>query len=211
MSVPAQLSPLRPGSSVTASGVTGLVGFVLGLVAAVGMVVYAAWLAVAAVTSMGAAAQDVSGTVVGALHSTGAVQHSAAQQTRPSAATLLTPPTPAGATLAFDQLWVARDGNTIVVGVPAAGISALTGESMIQVPVTLTNNGERDWVPESTTFVGTLNNAPVPESTEGDWMYRSPIVPHTSVTLTKVFLSKPGQFGLKVSTPDGVALFAGQV
>jgi hypothetical protein len=82
---------------------------------------------------------------------------------------------------------------------------------MIQVPVTLTNNGERDWVPESTGFVGTLDNAPIPESTEGDWMYRAPIVPHTSVTLTKVFMSKPGQFGLKVSTPDGVALFAGQV
>ena len=220
MSVPAQLSPLRPGSGIpgsgmTTSGVTGLVGFVLGLVAAVGMVVYAAWLAIAAVTAVSGtgtvAAPDVSGTVVGALHSTGAVQHSAAQQARPSAATLPTPPTPAGATLAFDQLWVSRDGNSIVVGAPTAGISALTGESMIQVPVTLTNNGERDWVPESTTFVGTLNNAPVPESTEGDWMYRSPIVPHTSVTLTKVFLSTPGQFGLKVSTPDGVALFAGQV
>lgn len=211
MSVPAQLSPLRPGSAgITGSGVTGLVGFVLGLVAAVGIVVYGAWVAVAAVTSMGATAQDVSGTVVGALHSTGAVQHSVAQQTRPPAATLPTPPTPAGATLAFDQLWVSRNGNTIVVGVPTAGISALTGESMVQVPVTLTNNGERDWVPVSTTFVGTLNNAPVPESTEGDWMYRSPIVPHTSVTLTKVFMSKPGQFGLKVSTPDGVALFAGQ-
>jgi hypothetical protein len=56
-----------------------------------------------------------------------------------------------------------------------------------------------------------LNQAPVAESTEGDWMYRTPIVPHTSVTLTKVFLSKPGQFALKVHTPDGDASFAGLV
>jgi hypothetical protein len=42
-------------------------------------------------------------------------------------------------------------------------------------------------------------------------MYRTPIVPHTSVTLTKVFLSKPGQFALKVHTPDGDASFAGLV
>jgi len=214
VSVPAQLSPLRAGS-----GVTGFVGFVLGLLAALGTVVYAAWLAVAAVAAalgMGATAEDVSGTVVGALHSEGAmhstdaVRYSAAAQTRPPTAVLPTA-TPMGSTLAFDQLWISRNGNTIVVGAPTAGLSALTGESMIQVPVTLTNNGERDWVPESTGFVGTLDNAPIPESTEGDWMYRAPIVPHTSVTLTKVFMSKPGQFGLKVSTPDGVALFAGQV
>lgn len=212
MSVPAQLRPLR-------GGVTGLVSFVLGLVTAFGAVVYAVWLAVAAVagaSGMGATAEDVSGTVVGALHSqgamhsTGAVQYSAAAQTRPPAAAMPAA-TPTGSTVAFDQLWVSRDGNTIVVGAPTVGMSALTGEPMIQVPVTLTNNGERDWVPESTGFVGTLDNAPIPESTDGDWMYRSPIVPHTSVTLTKVFVSKPGQFGLKVSTPDGVALFAGQV
>lgn len=211
MAVPAQLSPLRGGS-----GFPGLVSFALGLVAAFGTVVYVVWLAVAAVAGMGATAEDASGTVVGALHSKGAthatdaVAHSAAAQTWPAAA-VLPAATPTGSTLAFDQLWVSRNGNTIVAGAPTVGISALTGESMIQVPVTLTNNGERDWIPESTGFVGTLNHAPIPESTEGDWMYRSPIVPHTSVTLTKVFVSKPGQFGLTVNTPDGVASFAGQV
>jgi hypothetical protein len=42
-------------------------------------------------------------------------------------------------------------------------------------------------------------------------MYRAPIVPHTSVTLTKVFLGKPGQFTLTVRSPDGDASFAGLV
>lgn len=198
MSVPAQLSPWRGGM--------GGVSFALGLMAAIGVIVYAIWLAVAAVAampSMGAAASEhVDGTLVRAIH------HKAPP---PPATALLAPPTPADATLAFDQLWVSRDGNTIVAGAPTVGISALTGESMIQVPVTLTNNGERDWNPEATAFVGMLNQAPVAESTEGDWMYRTPIVPHTSVTLTKVFLSKPGQFALKVHTPDGDASFAGLV
>ena len=195
MSVPAQLSPLRGG--------VGGVSFALGLVVAIGVVVYAVWLAVAAVAAlpaMGATPTDSS--------LVDAVQHSVA---RPAAATLPVPPTPTGATLAFDQLWVSRNGNTIVAGVPTVGISALTGESMIQVPVTLTNNGERDWKPEATGFVGTLNQALVAESTEGDWMYRAPIVPHTSVTLTKVFLGKPGQFNLTVHSPDGDASFAGLV
>ncbi|HEX6402606.1 MAG TPA: hypothetical protein VF003_05515 [Pseudonocardiaceae bacterium] len=211
MAVPAQLSPLRGGS-----GFPGLVSFALGLVAAFGTAVYAVWLAVAAVAGMGAAAEHASGAAAGAalhsgaMHATNAVAHSAPAQTRPAAA-VLPAATPTGSTLAFDQLWISRNGNTIVAGVPTVGVSALTGESMIQVPVTLTNNGERDWIPESTGFVGTLNHAPIPESTEGDWMYRSPIVPHTSVTLTKVFVSKPGQFGLTVNTPDGVASFAGQV
>jgi len=210
VAVPAQLSPLRGGS-----GFPGLVSFALGLVAAFGTAVYAIWLAVAAVTGMGAAAEHASGAAVGALHSgamhaTNAVAHSAPAQTRPAAA-VLQAATPTGSTLTFDQLWISRNGNTIVAGVPTVGVSALTGESMIQVPVTLTNNGERDWIPESTGFVGTLNHAPIPESTEGDWMYQSPIVPHTSVTLTKVFVSKPGQFGLTVNTSDGVASFAGQV
>jgi hypothetical protein len=62
-----------------------------------------------------------------------------------------------------------------------------------------------------TSFVGTLNHAPVPESTEGDWMYRAPIVPHTSVTLTKIFLGRPGQFTMKVSTPQETASFAGRI
>ena len=201
MSVPAQPSPLRGG----AGGLT----FTLGLVAAVGVVVYAAWLAITAVTaasSMGTtAAEHVSGTVVGAIHRGGAIhQGTAVRAASP-------PATPAGSTLAFDQLWISGNGNTVVAGVPTVGISAVTGESMIQVPVTLTNNGERDWNPASTGFVGTLNQAPVAESTEGDWMYRSPIAPHTSVTLNNIFLGKPGQFDLKVNTPDGVASFAGAV
>jgi hypothetical protein len=193
----------------------GAISFTLGLVAAFGLVVYATWLAVAAVAAvsgMGTAAENVSGTVVGAIQRDGAVQRIAAQRaaTRPAAGVPMAP-TPAGATLAFDQLWITRYGNTIVAGVPMVGISALTGESMIQVPVTLTNNGERDWMPEPAGFVATLNQAPVAESTEGDWMYRSPIAPHTSVTLTKVFLGKPGQFNLKVYTPEDVASFAGPV
>ena len=82
---------------------------------------------------------------------------------------------------------------------------------MIVVPVTLTNNCERDGNPVSTSFVGKLNHATVPESAEGDWMYRSPIVAHTSVTLTKVFAAGPGQFSFTASTPNGVALFSGHV
>ncbi len=209
MSVPVQPSPMRGG----AGGLT----FVLGLVAAAGVVVYATWLAIAAVAAasgMGAAAaQHVSGTVVGAIHRDGAIHHGtgAHPATKLPATALPAPPTPAGSTLAFDQLWISGNGNTIVAGTPTVGISAVTGESMIQVPVTLTNNGERDWNPVSTGFAGTLDQAPVAESTEGDWMYRSPIAPHTSVTLTKIFLGKPGQFGLKVNTPDGVASFAGAV
>jgi hypothetical protein len=193
------------------------VSFALGLVAAFGIVVYAAWLAitaVAAVSGLGeTAAENVSGTVVGAVQPDAAIQHIVAQRAahRSSAAGLPMPPTPASATLAFDQLWISRNGNTIVAGAPTVGISALTGESMIQVPVTLTNNGERDWSPEPASFVATLNQAPVAESTEGDWMYRSPIAPHTSVTLTKVFLGKPGQFNLEVHTPEGVASFASPV
>ncbi|MDQ3826633.1 MAG: hypothetical protein M3325_13200 [Actinomycetota bacterium] len=204
MSVPLQPSPLRGG--------TGGLTFALGLVAAVGVVVYAAWLAIAAVTAMGTAAQHVSGTVVGALHRDGSAHHSTgARPATAPPATVLPAPTPAGSTLAFDQLWISRNGDTIVAGAPTVGISAVTGESMIQVPVTLTNNGERDWNPASTGFVGTLDQAPVAESTDGDWMYRAPIAPHTSVTLTKVFLGKPGQFNLKVNTADGVASFAGAV
>jgi hypothetical protein len=208
VSVPVHPSSLRGG----AGGLT----FALGLVAAVGVVVYAAWLAIAAVAAasgMGAtAAQHVSGTVVGAIHRDGAIhQGTGARLVAPPVTVLPAPPTPAGSTLAFDQLWISGNGNTIVAGAPTVGISPVTGESMIQVPVTLTNNGERDWNPGSTAFAGTLNQAPVAESTEGDWMYRSAIAPHTSVTLTKVFLGKPGQFNLKVNTPDGVASFAGSV
>jgi hypothetical protein len=175
----------------------GVVNFALGLLFAFGTVAYVAWLAVAAVTAVGNAA--LSGNVV--------TERVAA----PPPVAGLPGPTPPGATLPFDHLWIFHDGNTIVVGTPTVGISALTGESMIQVPVTLTNNSERNWSPESTSFVGTLNHAPVPESTEGDWMYRAPIVPHTSVTLTKIFMSRPGQFTVKVSTPQETASFGGRI
>jgi hypothetical protein len=193
-------SPLRSGG--------GVVSFTLGLMVAFGMVAYVAWLAVAAVTAIGNAAQHVSGSVTGSVPHRDSVAERVAA---PLPVATLPGPTPPGATLPFDHLWISHDGNTIVAGTPMVGISATTGESMIQVPVTLTNNGERNWRPESTSFVGTLNHAPVPESTEGDWMYRAPIVPHTSVTLTKIFLGRPGQFTLKVSTPQETASFAGRI
>jgi hypothetical protein len=85
------------------------------------------------------------------------------------------------------------------------------GASVIQVAVTLTNNGDKEWSPVFTTFDGTLNRAPVQESSEGDWRYSMPIAPNTSVTLSKVFLGGGGQFSLAVSTSDGVALFTGRV
>lgn len=183
-------SPLRGG--------VGIVTFALGLLVAFGLVVYPVWLAIAAVATGDDAAEPVSSSIEQAA-------------VAPPATIALASPTPSGATLGFDELWVSGNGNTIVVGAPTVGISALTGEPMIQVPVTLTNNGEADWIPESTGFLGTLNHMPVPESSEGDWMYRSPIVPHTSVTLNKVFVGHPGQFTLKVSTPHGIAAFTGQI
>jgi hypothetical protein len=180
----------------------GIVNFALGLLVVFGLVLYGAWLIVAAVSAITGSDQPsaVSDSV------TGSTQHSAAL---PPVRTL--EPTPSGSTLTFDQLWISGDGNTIVAGAPMVGISALTGESMIQVPVTLTNNGEQNWSPESTAFLGTLDRAPVAESTEGDWMYRTPIVPHTSVTLNKVFVGTPGQFGLTINTPHGIASFTGRV
>lgn len=179
----------------------GVLSFAVGLLVAFGLVVYATWLGVAALTSVESATQHVGVT--------GATTHLA------SALPVATPPavaaTPSGTTMAFDQLWTASDGNTIVAGAPTMGTSMETGEPVILVPVTLTNNGERDWIPESTSFVGKLNRATVPESAEGDWMYRSPIVAHTSVTLTKVFVGGPGQFSLTALTPNGVALFSGRI
>jgi hypothetical protein len=179
----------------------GGVSFTLGLLVAFGLVVYATWLGVAALTAVEDATQRVG--------STGATTRlaTALPETAPPAVA----PTPSGATMAFDQLWTASDGNTIVAGAPTVGTSMETGEPVILVPVTLTNNGERDWNPVSTSFVGKLNRATVPESAEGDWMYRSPIVAHTSVTLTKVFVGGPGQFSLTANTPNGVALFSGRI
>jgi hypothetical protein len=116
-----------------------------------------------------------------------------------------------GTTLAFDQLWTAPDGNTIVAWAPLAGTSGYSGQPVIQVAVTLANNGEREWNPAALTFRAMLNQGPAPQTTEGDWMYTTPIAPHTSVTLTKVFAAAPGQFTLAVHTPQGVAVFTGRV
>ncbi len=186
-------------------GGMGVVNFALGLLVVFGLVLYAAWLVIAAVSAFtGAdqpsAAQEVGGSVAGS------AQRSATLPVR-----MPEPATPSGSTLAFDQLWISGNGNTIVAGAPVVGISALTGESLIQIPVTLTNNGDQNWTPESTAFLGTLNRAPVAESAEGDWMYRSPIVPHTSVTLNKVFVGTAGEFTLTIDTPHGIASFAGRV
>jgi hypothetical protein len=193
----------RPAS---VRGGMGVVNFALGLLVVFGLVLYGAWLVMAAVSALTgsdqpAAAQHIGDSVAGS------TQHTAAVPPARTAGQ----PTPSDATLPFDQLWISGDGNTIVAGAPMVGISALTGESLIQIPVTLTNNGEQNWIPESTAFLGTLNRAPVVESTEGDWMYRSPIVPHTSVTLNKVFVGTPGQFNLTINTPHGIASFAGRV
>jgi hypothetical protein len=179
----------------------GGVSFTLGLLVAFGLVVYATWLGVAALAAVDGATQRVGAT--------GATTQLATAP--PQTAPQVVAATPNGTTMAFDQLWTASDGNTIVAGAPTVGTSAQTGEPVILVPVTLTNNSERDWNPVSTSFVGKLNRATVPESAEGDWMYRSPIVGHTSVTLTKVFVGGPGQFSLTANTPNGVALFSGRI
>lgn len=212
MSAPAQPYGSFAPRPVPWRGGTGVVNFALGLLVVFGLVAYAAWLVVAAVTALIGSDQPAASQHVGvpSASQANAIQASAIH---PGIlpVTLAGPPTPSGSTLPFDQLWISGDGNTIVAGAPMVGISALTGESMIQIPVTLTNNGEQAWNPESTTFAGTLNHAPAAESTEGDWMYRSPIVPHTSVTLTKVFVGTPGHFTLTVNTPHGIASFAGQL
>ena len=122
---------------------------------------------------------------------------------------------PGDATLPFGQTWTSPNGNTIVTNLPEVGTSdspLRSGESVIRVAVTLTNNGKEAWSPVFTTFGGTLNGAPVEESVgEGDWLYSTPIAPGASVTLTKVFLGGSGDFTLTVSTPHGVAFFTGQV
>ncbi|MGH3939081.1 MAG: DUF4190 domain-containing protein [Pseudonocardiaceae bacterium] len=132
-----------------------------------------------------------------------------------AAAALDSPGDPSGdSTLPFGQIWTSDNGNTIVTGTPTVGTSdspMQSGESVIRVAVTLTNNGQEQWSPVFTTFGGTLNGAPVQESVgEGDWLYSTPIAPGASVTLTKVFLGGNGDFALTVSTPHGTAFFTGQ-
>lgn len=118
-------------------------------------------------------------------------------------------------TLAFGQTWTSDNGNTIVAGTPDVRPSESpfsSGETVVSVPVTLTNNGTEEWATVFTTYGGTLNSTPAEESTgEGDWLYSTPLAPGASVTLTKVFVGGPGEFTLSISTPHGVAFFTGQV
>jgi hypothetical protein len=195
--------------------------FALSVMVPFGLVVYATWLAFGAVATARTGA--INSTQHGSLghgslgHGSlghGSLGHGAAAERiapAPPVAAMRVAPTPSGSTLAFDQRWTSGDGNTIVAGAPTVGTSAHTGGSVIRVPVTLTNITDRDWSPLSTTFIGTLNRAQVAVSAEGDWVYKAPIAPHTSVTLTKVFVGGRGQFTLTVSTPHGVALFTGHV
>lgn len=171
----------------------GFAHVVLGLLATIGLMMWAAWVAIAGVAIGGG-------------------QHVAAAD--PAVRELPAGPTPPGTTVAFDQVWTAGNGNTIVAGEPKVDTSDSAlhpGASVIRVAVTLTNNSDQEWSPVFTTFGATLNRATLQESNEGDWKYSNPIVPDTSVTLSKVFLGGGGQFTLAVNTPQGVALFAGQV
>ncbi|MGH3884974.1 MAG: hypothetical protein ACRDSZ_00120 [Pseudonocardiaceae bacterium] len=172
----------------------GIAHTVLGLLTTIGFMMCAAWLIFA-----GLAIGSGTGRQVAAA---------------PPMRALPPAPTPTGSTVAFDQVWTAGNGNTIFAGPPEmdASESPLHPDApVIRVAVTLTNNGDKDWSPVFTTFSGTLNRAPVQESSEGDWSYSTPIAPHTSVTLNKVFLGGGGQFTLAVRTADGVALFTGRV
>jgi hypothetical protein len=192
-------SPWRPVNGL------GVVSFALGLMVTFGLIVYAGWLVVAAVTAVSAAQSGADGVGDASQHA------SVIAATAPAAAASPVMPTASGSTMTFDQLWTSHDGNTIVAGAPMVGVSAREGQAVIRIAVTLTNNGERAWNPASTTFTATLNGAPAPEAAEGDWMYSVPIVGQTSVTLTKVFVGGPGAFDLTVRTPHGVALFTGRV
>lgn len=174
----------------------GIVSFALGLMVTFGLVVYTLWSAFGTLVTVGHTVQHAGRSAEPGSQQHGSQPHGSQEH---------------GSALAFDQLWAASDGTTIVAGAPTIGTSAHTGQPMIQVPVTLTNNTERDWSPVSTTFIGTLNHTPVTQVAEGDWMYRAPIVGHTSVTLTKVFAGGRGEFTLTVSTPHGVASFTGQI
>ncbi len=194
MSVPAPpygffASPPRRSRPMDRSG---FVHVALGLLATIGLMMWAAWVAIAGVAIGGG-------------------QHIPAA---PAVRELPAAPTPAGSTLAFDQVWTSSNGNTIVAGEPkvdASGSALHPGATVIRVAVTLTNNSDKEWSPVFTTFGAGLNRSPLQESSEGDWKYSTPIVPDTSVTLSKVFLGGGGQFTLAVNTPQGVALFTGQV
>ncbi len=173
---------------------SGIARAVLSMLTTIGLMMCAAWMIFAGVAIGGGTMQQVGST--------------------PPVRALPAEPTPPGSTVAFEQVWTSSDGNTIVAGAPKLSRSDSSlhpGASVIRIAVTLTNNGDKEWSPVFTTFSGTLNRAPVQESSEGDWRYSTPIAPKTSVTLSKVFLGGGGQFSLAVSTSDGVALFTGRV
>ncbi len=181
----------RVAKRVATNKAMSIAGTVL---AALGLVLCIGWVA-----AIGAAANDVS---------TGSVAD-------PGARAL---PVPAAdqPVLAFGETWTADNGNTVTAGSPELGSSASplsNGESVVRVPVTLTNNGDAPWNTVFTTFGGTMSGAPAQEAVgEGDWLYSTPLAPGASVTITKVFeVDAPGEFLLTVATPHGVAFFTGQV
>ncbi|MGH3823461.1 MAG: hypothetical protein ACRDRA_11630, partial [Pseudonocardiaceae bacterium] len=94
MSVPAQPYGSFPAPSSPLRGGVGMVTFVLGLVAAFSVVVYAVWLVVTAVATVGTAADHVSGSVVDSVQRDDTGQTALA----PPGAAPLAPPTPSDAT-----------------------------------------------------------------------------------------------------------------
>lgn len=171
--------------------------------AAVGLVLCILW------TVAFGAASGAGGTTSSALD--GAAPAAPAAPGAP-AAPAADPDTP----LAFGQTWTSPNGNTIVAGLPELGESESPlsdGGTVVRVPVTLTNNGDEEWAVVFTTFAGTMNGTPAPESTgEGDWLYSTPLGPGASVTIAKVFeVDGGGDFLLTVTTPQAVAYFTGQV
>ncbi|HEY6422250.1 MAG TPA: hypothetical protein VIY28_03185 [Pseudonocardiaceae bacterium] len=175
----------RPSHSPPPMNVPSSTGFMLGLLAAFVLVICASWLA-------------------------GGTQQIA---TAPAVLAPPPPPTPAGSAVAFDSTWTFTNGNSIVAGEPTVGRSDSTfhrDAPVIRVAVTLTNVSDQEWSPVFTTYGGTRNGTPLQESGEGDWLYSTPIVPHSSVTLSRAFLGSPGQFTLTVHSPHGVATFSGQ-
>lgn len=163
------------------------------VLAAIGLVLCITWVA-----AVGSAANDIDAALEGTAPPAGAAPVAGFD----------------GSSLPFGETWTSDNGNTILAGEPqvTTSESPLTpGESVISVPVTLTNNGTEKWNTVFTTFGGTLDGAPVQEAVgEGDVMYSTPLAPGASVTLTKVFTAGPGEFVLTVSTPHGTVFFTGQ-
>lgn len=182
--------PPRPSHSTRPINAPSNAGLVLGLLAALVLLLCASWLA---------------------SHPVAAAVSTQQIATSPG---LPPPPSTEGSTVPFDGVWTFSTGNSIVASEPTVGPSDSTSHPhapVIRIAVTLTNNSDQEWSPVFTTFDGTLNGTSLLESSESDWSYSNPIVPHSSVTLSKAFLGSPGQFALTVHAPDGVATFTGQV